>query len=249
MPAADSPTKTAIVTGASRGFGRAVSTALAAEGWQVVGLARNARDLDVVRTAIGPRFTPVCGDATDERLAAALINEHHPRVVVLNAGATPLTAPLHDQTWEGFSDGWHTDTRHVFEWTKAALREPLAPGSTVIAMSSGAALRGSPLSGGWAGAKAMVAFIASYAAGEAARMGLAVRFVTLYPTMSATGVGLVGVRAYAARQGMSEQQLVAGLEPVLTPELVAEAVLQVCADDAASAAYVLTGSGPEPLAS
>ena len=32
----------------------------------------------------------------------------------------------------------------------------LAIGSVVVAMSSGAALRGSPLSGGWAGAKAMV---------------------------------------------------------------------------------------------
>jgi hypothetical protein len=55
-------------------------------------------------------------------------------------------APVHEQTWETFSRNWHADTRHVFTWTRAALREPLAPGSVVVAMSSGAALGGPPLS-------------------------------------------------------------------------------------------------------
>ena len=47
----------------------------------------------------------------------------------------------------------------------------------VIAVSSGAALRGSPLSGGYAGAKATIRFIASYAADEsgARRAGHPVR--------------------------------------------------------------------------
>jgi hypothetical protein len=53
-------------------------------------------------------------------------------------------APVHEQTWETFSLNWHTDTRHVFVWTRAALREPLTPGSVVVSMSSGAALGGSP---------------------------------------------------------------------------------------------------------
>lgn len=135
----------------------------------------------------------------------------------------------------------------MFGWVKAALREPLPPGSTVMAMSSGAALHGSPLSGGWAGAKAMVGLLTRYAGVEAERMGLGLRFVTLYPTMSATGIGLVGVKAYAARQGVAEQDFIAGLEPVLTPDLVAKAVVGLAADPDSAAAYVLTGSGPTAL--
>lgn len=54
----------------------------------------------------------------------------------------------------------------MFEWVREALLAPLAPGSTVITMSSGAALAGSPLSGGYAGAKAAIRFPTSYAAAE-----------------------------------------------------------------------------------
>jgi hypothetical protein len=38
-------------------------------------------------------------------------------------------------------------------WMQAAFNLPLAPGARVLAGSSGAALQGSPLSGGYAGAK------------------------------------------------------------------------------------------------
>ena len=51
--------------------------------------------------------------------------------------------------------------QHVFNWTREALLLPLQPGSAVIAFSGGAAVNGSPLSGGYAGAT--IRFIASYA--------------------------------------------------------------------------------------
>jgi NAD(P)-dependent dehydrogenase (short-subunit alcohol dehydrogenase family) len=51
------------------------------------------------------------------------------------------------------------DVQHAFHWTREALLRPLEPGSTVIAVSSGAALRGSPISGGYAGAKAAIRFL------------------------------------------------------------------------------------------
>jgi hypothetical protein len=41
--------------------------------------------------------------------------------------------------------------QHAFHWIREALLLPLRPGSTVVAMSSGAAVAGSPLSGGYAG--------------------------------------------------------------------------------------------------
>lgn len=39
---------------------------------------------------------------------------HHPQIVVLNAGATPVIGPLHEQTWETFSTNWDCDVRQVF---------------------------------------------------------------------------------------------------------------------------------------
>lgn len=239
--------KTAIVSGAGRGFGRAISVALVGAGWQVVGVARTASDLESLRTDVGERFVPVPGDATDEELGARLIARYGPRLLVLNAGATPHTAPLTQQTWDTFSENWHTDTRHVFGWTKAALTAPLQPGSTVIAMSSGAALRGSPLSGGFAGANATIRFITDYARDEAAQTKLGVRFVTLVPMLSPTGVGAVGVAAYAAQQGVDPETFVARLQPVLTPDIVAKTVVELAADPAPAASYVLTGTGANPL--
>ena len=56
---------TALVTGASRGFGRGIATALSAAGAQVVGVARDRAALEEVRAALGESFTPVTADAAD----------------------------------------------------------------------------------------------------------------------------------------------------------------------------------------
>jgi NADP-dependent 3-hydroxy acid dehydrogenase YdfG len=156
-------------------------------------------------------------------------------------------APVHEHTWETFSRNWHVDTRHVFTWTKAALREPLAPGSVVLAMSSGAALAGSPLSGGYASAKAAVRYIRGYAAGESARAGLDIRFLALLPQLAPTGVGAVGVAGYAARQGVEPAAFVEAMQPVLTPELVAKAVVEIATDPQSAPEYVVNGAGLRPV--
>lgn len=239
--------QTAVVTGASRGFGRAIAAALVAGGTRVVGIARDGRELREVRDELGEGFTPVAADATDEALAHDVIRDHRPGLLVLNAGATPHMAPLHEQTWETFSRNWHVDTRHAFTWTRAALREPLAPGGVVIAMSSGAALNGSPLSGGYASAKSGVRAISGYAADEARRAGLGLRFVALLPGLTPTGIGAVGVAGYAARQGVDRDTFVENLRPVLTPELVAKAVMEVAADPASAAEYQIGGAGLSPI--
>ena len=79
--------------------------------------------------------------------------------------------PLQDQTWETFSSNWNVDVAQAFHWVRHALRRPLAPGSSVIVMSSGAAVNGSPLSGGYAGAKATQRFMTGYAQDESQRRG------------------------------------------------------------------------------
>jgi NAD(P)-dependent dehydrogenase (short-subunit alcohol dehydrogenase family) len=76
----------------------------------------------------------------------------------------------------------------------------------VISVSSRAALGGSPLSGGYAGAKAAVRLVAGYAADESARAGLGIRFLSLLPGLtSATGLGAAAVRGYARRLGVEAE--------------------------------------------
>jgi NADP-dependent 3-hydroxy acid dehydrogenase YdfG len=157
-------------------------------------------------------------------------------------------APVHEQTWETFSRNWHTDTRHVFTWTRAALLEPLAPGSVVVAMSSGAAISGSPLSGGYASAKAAIRYIRGYAADESNRAGLDIRFVTLLPQLTpAGGVGAVGVAGYAARQGVDRDTFVGGLQPILTADQVAKAVVDVAGDPDSAPEYQVSSAGLRPV--
>lgn len=235
-------TQTTVVTGAGRGFGRAIAAALVADGRTVVGIARTRTELDAVRDDLGPRFVPVTADATDEALAEAVLREHRPGLLVLNAGAVPHMAPVHEQTWETFSRNWHVDTRHVFTWTRAALRLPLEKNSVVVSMSSGAAIGGSPLSGGYASAKAAIRYLRAYAAEEAERAGLDLRFATLLPQLTpATGLGTVGVDGYATRNGVDRATFVGNMPSVLTPEQVAKAVLEVAAGSAAE--YQVSGTG------
>lgn len=240
--------QTAIVTGASRGFGSAIAAALVAAGTDVVGVARGDQDLRAVHGELGEGFIPVAADAADDALAQELIGRYRPGLLVLNAGAVPHMAPVQEQTWESFSLNWHVDTRHVFTWIRAALREPLAPGSVVVAMSSGAALAGSPLSGGYASAKAGIRYISGYAAEESRRAGLDIRFVALLPQLTpATGVGSVGVTAYAARQGTDREMFVAGLQPIVTAAAVAQAVIEVAGIPGSAGEYLLSGAGLRPV--
>ncbi|MGK3204529.1 SDR family oxidoreductase [Amycolatopsis sp. MEPSY49] len=237
---------TAVVTGAGRGFGRAIAAALVAGGRTVVGIARSAAELDAVRDELGASFVPVAADATDDALAESVLREHRPGLLVLNAGAVPHMAPVHEQTWETFSRNWHVDTRHVFAWTRAALREPLRKGSVVVSMSSGAAIGGSALSGGYASAKAAIRYLRAYAADESDRAGLGLRFATLLPQLTPlTGLGTAGVEGYAARNGVDRDTFVAKMESVLTPEQVAKAVLEVIDGDAAE--YQVSGTGLRTL--
>ena len=239
---------TALVTGASRGFGRGIATALSQAGAQVIGIARDRGALDALRAELGGSFTAVPADAADPVVAGQLIDTYRPGILVLNAGATPLPRPVHHHTWQTFSRNWDTDVQHVFNFTREALLTPLAPGSTVITLSSGAALRGSPLSGGYAGAKAAIRWLTAYAAEESARAGLGIRFVTLLPQLTpATDLGALYVAAYAARQGGGPASP-ADAPPPLTPARAGQAVRELAADPGYHEnAYLLTAAGLRPL--
>jgi NAD(P)-dependent dehydrogenase (short-subunit alcohol dehydrogenase family) len=239
---------TAIVTGASRGFGRGIAAALTEAGAQVVGVARDPAALAEVRERLGAAFTPVAADAADPVLAGQLIDAYQPGMLVLNAGAFPLPRPIQRHTWQTFSRNWEVDVQHAFHWVREALLRPLEPGSTVIAVSSGAALRGSPLSGGYAGAKATIRFLASYAADESRREGLGIRFISVLPDLTPeTGLGQAAVAAYAARAGADAAAFMAGRGPALTPAMAGQEIAALLADPGQDKdAYLLSAAGLSP---
>jgi NADP-dependent 3-hydroxy acid dehydrogenase YdfG len=240
---------TAVVTGATKGFGRATVMTLASTGTHVIGVARDRRALKALADVLGTTFTPLVADVTEPDLAARLISEYRPRILVLNAGATPMAAPLSQQSWENFELNWQVDVKHVFQFIRQALVQPLDPGSTVISMSSGAALRGSPLSGGYAGAKSTIKFISAYAAMEAERRSLGIRFVSLLPQITnATDLGARFVAAYSDYNGTTEEQYLAQLGVPLAVDQVGKAILEIAtAKSKSPPAYALTADGLSPV--
>lgn len=245
MTSSDQPTPTALVTGASRGFGRAIASALHATGAPVVAVSRNAELLASLRDDLGATLTTVVADAADPVVAGSLVERYRPGTLVLNAGASPLMRPIQHQSWQAFSRNWDVDVQHAFHWMREALLLPLQPGSTVVAMSSGAAVAGSPLSGGYAGAKATIRFITAYAGEESERAGLGIRFVSLLPKLTpATELGSMAVAAYAGRAGLDAGEFRERLGPGLTPEDVGKTVVDmVGSSEHAAGAYLLTTAG------
>jgi len=245
---ADLTDKTALVVGASRGLGRGIALALEAAGAPVVAVARDPAPL--AGLAAGTPIRTEAADAASDGAASELISRYQPGILVLVAGAIPVSLPLHEQTWETFSRHWNADVRIAFGWLKAALLAPLRPGSRVVVVSSGAAVFGSPASGGYAGAKATQRFIAAYAADESRRAGLGISVTALLPAMTPAGaVGREGVRAYAARTGQTGEQFLAGLGQPLTAEAAGAAVVELVHTDPGTLApaYLLTPAGLRDL--
>lgn len=241
--------KTALVVGASRGLGRGMALALDRAGALVVAVARDPAELrELAEAAPGIQLEPT--DAAREEAAGELIGRYRPDVIALVAGAVPVGLPLQEHTWDTFSMHWQADVKIAFEWVKAALLAPLRPGSRVIVISSGAAVFGSPASGGYAGAKATQRFIAAYAAEESRRAGLGITVTAVLPAMTPLGdVGKAGVTAYAARSGKTEAEFLAGMGEPLTPETAGSALVDLVLADPVSVApgYLLTPGGLRDL--
>jgi NAD(P)-dependent dehydrogenase (short-subunit alcohol dehydrogenase family) len=205
----------ALVIGAGSGVGQATAAALTAAGAQVVAGGHER-------------------DATDPAQVASLLAEADPDLVVVAAGTRPRMVSIEEQSWESFSAPWNVDVRIAFEVGRAALARPLRSGSTVVIVSSGAGLDGSPLSGGYAGAKRMQMFLARYLQGASDARELGIRLVALAPRqlLAGTAIGEAAAAAYGAEIGESVEAYMKRRFPVpLDPAGVARAILAVASGE------------------
>jgi NAD(P)-dependent dehydrogenase (short-subunit alcohol dehydrogenase family) len=224
-----------VVVGGSRGLGLGLVEALVAQNAEVTVVARDAERLSALKQCLG--VSVIAGDATDRSLARTVLGDVRPTALVLTAGAAPVMVPLHEQTWEAFDAIWQTDVKSSLFWTQEALRLPLAPGSRVVLSSSGAALNGSPLSGGYAGAKRMIWIMANYANGVASELALGIRFhaLVLRQMIGETELGRSSAEAYARRKGITLQAFLDGFGKPMSAREFGEHVVGILRDPKSTA--------------
>ncbi len=222
--------KNVVVTGGSRGLGLGLVEALVAHGARVTVVARDAGALESVRARLG--VATISADVTDETAAHRILAEVRPDILALNAGAKPRMGQLDKLSWADFTAPWEHDVKAGLYWLQAALKLPLNPGSRVLVVSSGAAVSGSPMSGGYGGAKRMLWFMAEYANGVSEQQDLGIRFQAIVPQqmVRGTGVGDEGANDYARAMRIEPAEFLARFGAPMPPREFGEKVVSVLGD-------------------
>jgi NAD(P)-dependent dehydrogenase (short-subunit alcohol dehydrogenase family) len=168
------PRSVAIVTGASRGFGRAVTAALLDRGWTVVGDARRTVELKNAAAELNsPRLIALPGDVTDaphrDALVAAAVNAGPLRLLVNNAsrlGPSPQPALADYPT----SELWAVYQANLFAplaLIQAALPALTDNAGAIVNLTSDAAVEPYPGWGGYGSSKAALDQLSAVLATEA----------------------------------------------------------------------------------
>jgi 3-oxoacyl-[acyl-carrier protein] reductase len=173
----------ALVTGASRGIGRAIAMALAAQGMKVVGTATS----DAGAAAIGEALAPQGGsglklDVTDAAALDAaidgIVKQHGGlHVLVNNAGITrdTLSMRMKDEDWDAVLD---TNLKAVFRASRAAIRPMMKQRyGRIVNITSVVGASGNPGQANYAAAKAGVAGMTRSLARELGSRGITVNCV------------------------------------------------------------------------
>src|SRR5882762_10402533 len=242
--------KNMVVIGGSRGVGRGIVEAAIRNGARVLAVARQEGPLrQLAQEVSGTEVLSL--DATDEGAPSKVFDVLQPDILVLCGGAFPPAAPLHQLSWQEFAVNWETDVKIAFHFCKAALSRPLPAGASVILISSGAALAGSPNSGGYAGAKRTQIFIANYSQKESDRLGLGLRFAALAPRMMPdTELGKHAVAGYSRYLGISASDFIKSMATPPTSSVVAAGVIELVTrpDRPKESVFVVSGKGLEAVA-
>ncbi|MDA3645465.1 glucose 1-dehydrogenase [Saccharopolyspora indica] len=173
--------KSALVTGASSGIGLAIARRFAAEGATVYLTGRRKTELDAAVAQVGARGIAVQSDVSDlgdlDRLFAEIVNRSgRLDVVVANAGVGDYS-PLGAITEEEYDRTTSINLKGTVFTVQKAL-PLLAAGSSVMLLSSSAALRAAPGLGVYAATKAAIRSLARTWAAELADRGIRVNTLT-----------------------------------------------------------------------
>jgi 3-oxoacyl-[acyl-carrier protein] reductase len=173
----------ALVTGASRGIGRAIAMALAAQGMTVIGTATT----DAGAAAIGEALAPHGGrglklDVTDAAALDAaidgIVKQHGGlQVLVNNAGITrdTLSMRMKDEDWDAVLD---TNLKAVFRASRAAIKPMMKQRyGRIVSITSVVGASGNPGQANYAAAKAGVAGMTRSLARELGSRGITVNCV------------------------------------------------------------------------
>lgn len=175
----DLENKVAIVTGASRGLGRAATEALAAEGVRVLAVARSTTDLEKLRAADPDRIAIATVDMRSADEVAALADlavERFGRldIVVNNAGIAPA-GRFSDQPQEQWDEVFDVNVRAPAVLARAAGRHLLAQRSgKIINVASTSGINGKPILVSYSASKGAVLQFTKALAAEWGRFGVQV---------------------------------------------------------------------------
>ncbi len=175
--------RTALVTGAARGIGLAITERLVADGARVVLVDRDAAAVEAAARRIGSAALAVVADVTRTADVERAVGTPHERwgrldVVVNNAGITGRSYPI----WELTDADWHdviaVDLTSVFLVCRAAVRLMLAGGGgRIVNVASIAGKEGNPTLVPYSTAKAGVIGLTKALAKEVATRNILVNAV------------------------------------------------------------------------
>jgi 3-oxoacyl-[acyl-carrier protein] reductase len=224
----------ALVTGGSRGIGRAIAEALAADGYQVaVNFISNegaAKDTVESIESAGGKAIPVQADVADSEKVDAMFTEIEERLgsvvaLVNNAGvrADGLALGMKDEAWRRVID---TNLFGTFACTRRALRPMLkARKGRIVNITSISGMHASPGQANYSAAKAGVIGLTKTIAAEVAGKGISVNAVA--PGLIATDLtSNLNDKQVEAIQGRVPAKRIG------TPEDVASLVSWLCSDKA-----------------
>ena len=212
------PEKTALVTGAARGIGRAIAARLAADGLRVALLDQDGTAVEAAARAIGPDALALTADVTRARdVDAAVARVEHAwgrlDVLVNNAGITGRSFPIWELTDEDWQRVIDVDLTSVFLCCRAAVKVMLRQGSgRIVNIASIAGKEGNPTLVPYSTAKAGVIGLTKALAKEVATRGILVNAVApavigtdLLKQMEASTVELLVSKIPMGRVGAPEE--------------------------------------------